>query len=264
MSIDLWLGRRIQMREHSKILKGRARNALHNRYGTPMLALAVMVFVYVLISSPFNYSLLIAQKSSSLIIYVIANILIFTVFFEIMVGFNYIHLLIARNTKPKLRDLLFAFKNRPDRFLPVILIRDGIYFICLLPSFVTMFLPVTYENLLFMTMLSTGLTLAGAIVGLIITTRFALADYLMIDNPQMKGIDAIKESMRLMKGQNSHLLYIYFSFIGYVILAFMSFNLGFLWVIPYITETNTCLYLESIGEPFYMDIEKSPIIDVEE
>lgn len=251
------------MREHSRILKGRARNALHNRYGTPMLALAVMVLVYLIITSPFNYSLLIAQKSSSLIIYVIANILIFIVFFEVMVGFNYIHLLIARNTRPRLRDLLFAFKNRPDRFLTVILIRDGIYFLCLLPSFATMFMEVTYENLLFMTALNSGLTLLGLIVGLILTTRFTLAEYLMIDNPEMKGMDAIKESMRLMKGQNVHLIYIYVSFIGYAILSVMSFNLGFLWVIPYITETITCMYLEAIGEPFFMDVEKSPIIDVE-
>ncbi|MBR5336642.1 MAG: DUF975 family protein [Lachnospiraceae bacterium] len=237
------------MSNFSRIIKGRARCALHGKYGVPMICMVILVFAYLIISSPFNYSVIISQKSSSVIIYVIANILLFLVLFEAGVGFSYMHLKIARNEKPEIKDLLFAFFNRPDRFIPVFLVKDGIFFVCLLPSFILMFMPVTEATFPVYSLIGSLLTLIGCIAGVLITVRFVLAEFLMIDHPEYSGMEGIRESMRLMKGRNKSMLYIYVSFLGYVALCILSFNLGFLWVAPYMAETLCFFYLDTIGEP---------------
>lgn len=237
------------MREMSRRIKGRARVSLHGRYGIPMLAMGIMLVLYLIATSPFNYSLLIARQSSSLVIYVIANILIFMILFELTVGMSFMHLKIARGEKALISDLIFAFRNRPDRFILVFLIKDGIFFLCMIPSFITWFMPVTSSNMISLSILSGLLTLVGAIAGLLITVRFSLTEFLMIDNPGLGGIPALKESMRLMKGRNVKLIYLYASFIGYCLLGLLTFNIGFFWIAPYMMTTSACFYLDAIGEP---------------
>lgn len=250
------------MRERSKVIKGRARCALHGKYSVPMLALLIELIVYLMISAPFSQSILVSSKVSSRVVYVIANILLFMVLFEVGVGISYIHLKIARNERAFLRDMLFAFQNRPDRFIVVFLARDGIFFICLLPTYIMSFTEVTESNYVSFTLLMSLVTLVGCIIAVIITIRFVLAEYLMLDNVEMSGVEALKESMRLMKGNNKNMLYIYASFIGYSMLGLLSFNVGFLWLVPYMTQTVTCFYLDTIGETFYRDVVKDPVIDV--
>ena len=251
------------MREQSRIIKGRARCALHGKYSVPMLALLIELIVYLMVSAPFSQSLLVSTGFSSRIIYVVANILLFMVLFEVGVGVSYIHLKIARNERPYLKDMMYAFQNRPDRFIVVFLARDGVFFVCLLPTYILSFTEVTESNYVSFTLLTGALTIVGCIIALVITIRFILAEYLMLDDTEVNGIEALKESMRLMKGNNKNMLYIYASFIGYSLLGLLSFNVGFLWLVPYMTQTVTCFYLDAIGETFYRDAVKDPVLDVQ-
>ncbi len=250
------------MSNFSRIIKGRARSALHGKYGVPMVCLMILVAVYIVVSSPFNYSIMINQQRSSMIIYAIANILLFLVLFEAGIGFTYINLKIARNQRPAVSDLIYAFRNRPDRFISVFLVKEGIFFICLLPSFIMMFMPVTGDTFAAYTAIGAVLSAIGCIVGVILTVRFTLTELLMIDHPEYSGMDALRKSMSLMKGRNGSMIYIYASFIGYSMLCILSFNIGFLWVVPYMSESVCCFYLDAVGETFYRDVVKDPVIDV--
>lgn len=244
------------MREQSRQIKGRAREALHGRYGIPMTVIGILLVIYLLVTAPFNYSLIIAQRQSSLIIYIIANILIFLVLFEAGIGISVIHLKLARGTSPHVKDLLYAFRNRPDRFIVVFLVRDGIFSLCLLPSFITMFMQVSTENIGLVSMLNLIFTLAGLIAGIILTAPFILTEYLMIDRGMASGLAALKESRRLMKGRRLSVLYLYASFIGYFILCLISYNIGFFWVAPYVIETIVQFYLDVTEQiPYEEDAE---------
>lgn len=68
--------------------------------------------------------------------------------------------------------------------------------------------------------------------------------YLMLDFPQYSVGELIKFSIDKMKGNNLRLLGLKISFWPIYILGFLSFGIGFLWIIPYRTMTMTQFFLD--------------------
>ena len=182
------------MREQSARLKGRARTALLGNYTPIIVSFIILLLLFLLASYPFNYSLLISQRNSAIIIYIIANILIMLVLYEFLIGLIYMTMKIARGEQAYVRDLLFAFRNRPDRFIPVFIIRELVFFICLLPSYALMFISVSYSNLLWLNLARIILTLLGVIVGLLITAFFSFTELILIEDSSVKGSEGLKLS----------------------------------------------------------------------
>ena len=232
------------MREQSARLKGRARTALLGNYTPIIVSFIILLLLFLLASYPFNYSLLISQRNSAIIIYIIANILIMLVLYEFLIGLIYMTMKIARGEQAYVRDLLFAFRNRPDRFIPVFIIRELVFFICLLPSYALMFISVSYSNLLWLNLARIILTLLGVIVGLLITAFFSFTELILIEDSSVKGSEGLKLSRDMLRGHIGQLIYILISFIGYYILSIISFNIGFLWTIPYSLETLVQYYYD--------------------
>lgn len=232
------------MREQSARLKGRARTALLGNYTPIIVSFIILLLLFLLASYPFNYSLLISQRNSAIIIYIIANILIMLVLYEFLIGLIYMTMKLARGERAYVRDMLFAFRNRPDRFIPVFIIRELVFFICLLPSYALMFINVSYSNLLWLNLARIILTLLGIIVGLLITAFFSFTELILIEDSSIKGMEGLKLSRDMIRGHLGQLIYILVSFIGYYILSIMSFNIGFLWTIPYSLETLVLYYYD--------------------
>lgn len=232
------------MREQSARLKGRARTALLGNYTPIIVSFIILLLLFLLASYPFNYSLLISQRNSAIIIYIIANILIMLVLYEFLIGLIYMTMRIARGEQAYVRDLLFAFRNRPDRFIPVFIIRELVFFICLLPSYALMFISVSYSNLLWLNLARIILTLFGVMVGLLITAFFSFTELILIEDSSIRGSEGLKLSRDMLRGHIGQLIYIMISFIGYYILSIISFNIGFLWTIPYSLETLVQYYYD--------------------
>lgn len=232
------------MREQSARLKGRARTALLGNYTPIIVSFIILLLLFLLASYPFNYSLLISQRNSAIIIYIIANILIMLVLYEFLIGLIYMTMKIARGEQAYVRDLLFAFRNRPDRFIPVFIIRELVFFICLLPSYALMFISVSYSNLLWLNLAKIILTLLGVMVGLLITAFFSFTELILIEDSSIRGSEGLKLSRDMLRGHIGQLIYILISFIGYYILSIISFNIGFLWTIPYSLETLVQYYYD--------------------
>ena len=232
------------MREQSARLKGRARTALLGNYTPIIVSFIILLLLFLLASYPFNYSLLISQRNSAIIIYIIANILIMLVLYEFLIGLIYMTMKIARGEQAYVRDLLFAFRNRPDRFIPVFIIRELVFFICLLPSYALMFISVSYSNLLWLNLARIILTLLGVMVGLLITAFFSFTELILIEDSSIRGSEGLKLSRDMLRGHIGQLIYILISFIGYYILSIISFNIGFLWTIPYSLETLVQYYYD--------------------
>lgn len=72
--------------------------------------------------------------------------------------------------------------------------------------------------------------------------------YILIDNPELRPIDAIKESQQLMQGYKMQLFTLYLSFIGWAILSILTLGIGFLFLIPYYNLTIANFYLELKNE----------------
>lgn len=85
------------------------------------------------------------------------------------------------------------------------------------------------------------------IPGIIATYRYALAPYLMAENPDMGIMEAIGQSKELMKGNKWRLFCLYFSFIGWDLLNALTLGIGSLWLNPYRNAAAAAFYLEVTG-----------------
>lgn len=71
------------------------------------------------------------------------------------------------------------------------------------------------------------------IPGLIKEYSYAMTEFILKDNPEMSGEEAICESMRLMQGHKMQLFLLDLSMIGWLILSILTLGIGFLFLLPY-------------------------------
>lgn len=83
------------------------------------------------------------------------------------------------------------------------------------------------------------------ILGIILELAFAEAWIILINDPDISGLDALKRSREIMKGHKGELFVLYLSFIGWFLLACITFGIALLYVVPYL-KTSTVMYLQSI------------------
>ncbi|MFW5960726.1 MAG: DUF975 family protein [Chitinivibrionales bacterium] len=82
------------------------------------------------------------------------------------------------------------------------------------------------------------------IPGLIKGLAYSMTFYILADNPEMKPLQAIEESRKMMDGNKLDLFILFLTFIGWYLLGVITLGLGFLWVIPYQNASLAHFYLE--------------------
>ena len=91
-------------------------------------------------------------------------------------------------------------------------------------------------------MLSTLLALAGMVVEIMVTYRYRLATYFLLDDPDMTALAAIRESKGTMAGRKGALFVVDLSFLGWGLLSLFTFGIVGLWAIPYMWATEVNFY----------------------
>lgn len=86
------------------------------------------------------------------------------------------------------------------------------------------------------------------IPGIIKSHSYAMAKFILADNPDMDGIDAITASRKMMDGYKWRFFCLRFSFFGWFILAALTFGFGFIFLYPYILAAETAFYMDLIGD----------------
>jgi uncharacterized membrane protein len=92
-------------------------------------------------------------------------------------------------------------------------------------------------------------SLLFVIPGIIKSFSYALTPYILGDCPNVKAQDALKLSMRIMKGRKADLFVFYLSYIGWGLLSAITFGVvAIFYVQPYVQSALACFYLEAREE----------------
>jgi uncharacterized membrane protein len=78
--------------------------------------------------------------------------------------------------------------------------------------------------------------------GIVAALRYSMAMYILHDNPELTGMDALRRSKDLTKGYKGRLFGLYLSFIGWAILCIFTLGIGYLWLVPYIKVAEANFY----------------------
>ncbi|MBR2047770.1 MAG: DUF975 family protein [Oscillospiraceae bacterium] len=82
------------------------------------------------------------------------------------------------------------------------------------------------------------------IPGIIASYCYAMTPYILAEHPTLSATEAIEQSKLLMEGNRWRLFCLEFSFIGWGILATLSFGIGYLWLVPYESAARAAFYRE--------------------
>lgn len=170
----------------------------------------------------------------------------------ISTGYNFMLLNMARGREYRFGNLIYMFKKGSDGVLSAALIMALIDTVLMIPFYymVNMTAPAaeTMEAVLEWSQPIMYSALAATVLGVVIKLPFAMAFYILADNPQMKGREDLKKSASLMKGHMMQYLVLQISFIPLMFLSILFLYVGLLWVMPYIYATNTIFYMDVTGE----------------
>ncbi len=85
-------------------------------------------------------------------------------------------------------------------------------------------------------------TLLLIVPGIIAALRYSQAYFLMLDDPNLEALDAIKMSSKMMYGYKGQLFMLYLSFIGWFLLCILTLGIGLLFLVPYVTTAQANFY----------------------
>ena len=80
------------------------------------------------------------------------------------------------------------------------------------------------------------------IPGIIKGIAYSQAMYILAENPEIGGREAISKSQEMMRGHKMEYFILLLSFIGWSILASLTFGLLYIWLIPYMNATYANFY----------------------
>ena len=83
--------------------------------------------------------------------------------------------------------------------------------------------------------------------GIIISYAYSQAMYILADNPEIGAREALRRSEKMMKGHKMELFVLDLSFIGWHLLALVTFGLSYIYVGPYLTTTRAGFYRSLAG-----------------
>lgn len=85
-------------------------------------------------------------------------------------------------------------------------------------------------------------TLLFIVPGVIKALSYSMTYYILRDNPGMLASEAIKRSEEMMMGHKWQLFCIYLSFIGWILLSFLTCGILMFMVVPYMMQTSAEFY----------------------
>lgn len=120
-------------------LKSMARHNLLGNYGVLILAYLIIQLVSLIVSIPFNNMI----EEGSLMLSIprillgaVGTILVSLIATIFGCSMQYMQLRLARGARAQLKDMLYCFKNRPDKYIGYMILMLVISTVCMLPGYI--------------------------------------------------------------------------------------------------------------------------------
>lgn len=113
-------------------------------------------------------------------------------------------------------------------------------------------------GLFFFALIGLILYVVSLVWAIMLSYYYSLAYVIAVDRPELGAKQAVEESRKLMTGNRGKLFGLQFSFIGWAILAALTFGIGYLWLLPYIQFATFVFYKKISGNA---DVEVEPTIE---
>ena len=91
-------------------------------------------------------------------------------------------------------------------------------------------------------------TLLFVIPGIVMSYSYAMAGYVLAENPGLTAREALAESKRIMKGNRFRFFCLQIRFFGWALLGIITLGIALIWVVPYQQAAFAVFYREVNSE----------------
>ena len=217
-------------------LKAYVRSRLTGQWTRPVLVAGICLtadMLHMAVLLPFS----VASGPLPTVIGIVVSFILSLLGYLLVAGQASYHLAFLRGREPAILDMFRIFRQQPDRFL----ILGFFWFLPELIPNLSVLLPDSWISRILLYAVSILLIA-------ILRTHWALALYLLADDPGLGAFKAMRMSAAFMKRQKLRLLCLVLSFIGYYILGILSVGIGLIFVYPYFHLTLAVFYLEILSQ----------------
>lgn len=231
-------------------LKRRAKEAMRGNVGILILASlasAGLTFLGTMLTT----ILFPGESVMEMILSQIFSIILSLVFSIVTAGFSYMLLTVARGGATSLGDLFYFFRHHPDRVIIASTVLAVLNVIVTLPTtwYGIASNPGSTMEEQMSWLASYGTMVAvSSLLTVLVGIPFAMMYFLLADHEEMSGMEAVKASVRMMKGRFGKYLLLQISFLPLLFLSIFTLYLALLWIMPYMEMTNTMFYRDILGE----------------
>lgn len=85
-------------------------------------------------------------------------------------------------------------------------------------------------------------TLLLIVPGIIVACGLSMTFFIMVDDPNISGIDALQQSWNMMSGHKWDYFCLMFRFIGWILLSIITCGIGFIFLEPYMIAASQNFY----------------------
>lgn len=225
-------------------LKRLSREFLMGRYMTPVLAVITATILPGILLMPFSTSTM-THWNVQTATYAIAAIIIGLLAQLLNAGIVRIHLLLAKRQSVSLKDLFWAFRNQPDRFLLSALFMTIMFLLPAVPAGLYLLMLARKKmTAAYLVVTVAAVILLLSIILLYMACSFCLVFPFYIEHDDMSVIEGFRSSLRYMRGNKMRYFLLQLSFLGWQLLGLCSMGIGMLWISPYISQTQANFYLD--------------------
>lgn len=240
------------MKKSCSQLKDAARSRMLGNYSVTIASTILIELVVLLFDIPFSRMLTVGVQYmavSRIVLGYIGALVVSLISVPFSSGVIFMHLRIARQQDIRFSDMLYGVKNRPDRYLKYGLVIIVLSCLCTLPGTICSIAAVAQAqndpaSAMIPALTGGALSIAGAVIYLILMLSLSLSVFLLLDDPDLPVRSALRQSMRMMRGNKWRLFVLFLSFIGWFLLGLLTLGLGYLWIIQYVAQALTQFYLD--------------------
>lgn len=239
-------------------LKEKARDQMAGRYGNAILLSICRGLIVISLSFTINmiFTTIVAVRTlmggsadTSLTEYLLLTgcttlVSIFTGVFQ--TGITLFFLNSACNRPASIANLFYGFKYLFKKSLGISAVMVLLNTLCTLPCDICYFLLRAGEGFDSVTMavLCIALMVVGMCIYIPLSLGLSQSYYLLLDFPQYSATELMKLSFHITKGHKWELFCLQLSFLPMGLLCLLSFGVGTLWLVPYMSMSNTLYFLD--------------------
>ena len=234
----------------TKEIKLQAKKALQGHIGTVVLGI-LAVYGLNMLGTVLSTNLFSGTSVLDWILSEVFMLVVSLIVGIISAGLGYMLLNISRGKEFSLGDLGYFFRNQPDRVIIAGFVLAVIQLVTAIPYYYASFTidpGVTIDSQIQWLSMTLGLLAVSTLLNFLISLPFAMTYYCLADDTELGGIQALKESARMMKGNLWRYVKLNLSFVPLLLLSVFTFYIALFWIIPYMEMSMATFYRDLNGE----------------